>query len=83
MAQGQSGAFPFAVEPLLQAEVVEPCFKHVLDAHFGDDGEAADFGGVDVARDVGFAFVPDIGVDVTPAVAFQQGVDAIRANLSP
>ncbi|SKA82099.1 hypothetical protein SAMN02745130_02247 [Thiothrix eikelboomii] len=80
LAQGQSGAFPFAVEPLLQTEVVEPCFKYVLDAHFGDDGEAADFGGVDVACDVGFAFVPDIGVDVTPAVAFQHGVDACPAD---
>ena len=60
--------------------VVEPRFKYVLDAHFGDDGEAADFGGVDVASDVGFAFVPDIGVDVTPAVAFEDGVDGCPAD---
>lgn len=65
---------------MLQAEVVEPRFKHVLNAHFGDDGEAADFGGVDVACDVGFAFVPDIGVDVTPAVAFQHGVNGCPAD---
>lgn len=64
----------------MQGEVVESRFKHVLDAHFGDDREAADFGGVDVACDVSFAFVPDIGVDVTPAVAFEDGMDGCPAD---
>jgi len=73
-AGGQAAALPFLKEPRLKRKSIDPGFENILDAHFRDNREAPNLLSVYITSDMALAFVPNIGVDVPPAVLLKNGM---------
>ena len=74
----QPRALPFAKQPLLEREPIDPGLESILHAHFRRHGKATNPLRIDVARDVGHRLVPDVAVLVPPPMLLEQ-----RMNRGP
>ena len=72
----QPRPLPFVAQPFLHRQrtgrSLKTHFAHVLNAHFGDDGELPNRLGVAIARDVPDALVPHMAIAILPSGFRQQ-----------
>ena len=55
---------------MLKRQSIYPGLIYILNADFSNDWESSDLACINIARDVRFALVPDICVDISPSILF-------------
>jgi len=75
-SQGEARALPFPQEPCVERQAIDAWLINVLNTDLRDNRKAPNFGGIHVAGNVLLAFIPDVGVDVAPAVRLENWMDS-------
>ena len=77
----QSCPLPLPNQPVLKIKAIDGRVKDVLGADFCHNRKPANFSSVHIASNMRFAFIPDVGVNVSPSIFLQNWMNISPPNL--